>query len=480
MKKLFWGFLTSALFTSMGSLAQQPLTAAEKWDLRKCVDYALENNISVKQQEIQAKIAQLTYKQSNLSKFPNLNFSSNAGVNTGRSIDPTTNQFTTQSTFFNSFSLQSNVNVFNWFNVKNTIAGNNFQAQSASASVDKLKNDISLNVAAAYLQALLAKEQVKASQLQINLTSAQLENTKKLVLAGSLPELNQLQLESQLATDSFTLISAIGTETQSLLLIKSLLNLDAGKPFDVDTPPIELIPVDPVAELQPEMVYDLALKNLPQQRVNQLKLLAAQKYADASKGAMYPTIGIGGSLGTNYSDSKNNANRYYVPGVDTIAHVFSNNDAVVIPKTGATYFSDPFGTQFSDNFNSRIGISLSVPIFNGRSARTNWEKQKLNVQNLTLQQDLDNMSLKQDIYKAYTDAMTAMQKYNASSRAVITAQKTYDFSEKRYNIGLLSTIDLITSQNNLFKASIDKLSAQYDYVFKMKVLEFYKGQGIKL
>jgi outer membrane protein len=259
--------------------------AQDKWDLRKCVEYALENNITIKQRDIQAQIAQLTYKQSDLSKYPNLNFSSNLGLNTGRSIDRTTNQFTTESIFYNSFNLQSNVEVFNWFSKKNTIAGNKYEVLAATASVDKLKDDIALNIAAAYLQALLAKEQVNASKVLVGQTIAQFETTRKLVEAGSLPELNQLQLESQLATDSLTLISAIGTETQSLLLIKSLLNVDAGSAFDIATPPIERVPVDPIAELQPEYVYQLAIKNLPQQRLNNFRLLAAEKFADAAKGA---------------------------------------------------------------------------------------------------------------------------------------------------------------------------------------------------
>ena len=144
------------------------------------------------------------------------------------------------------------------------------------------------------------------------------------------------------------------------------------------------------------------------------------------------------------------------------------------------FFANPYFTQLSDNFNNGVGINISIPIFNGNSARINWQKQKLNVKSLTLQADLDNMTLKQNIYTSYTDAMTALQKFNASTKAVEAAQKAYDFSQKRYNAELLNTIDLIISQNNLFTARINQLSAQYDYVFKMKVLEFYKGQGIKL
>jgi outer membrane protein len=459
------------------------VSAQEKWDLLKCVNYALQNNISIKQQDIQAQIANLTYNQTDLSKYPNLNFSSNLGLNTGRSIDRTTNQFTTESVINNYFNLQSNVDVFNWFSKRNTIAANRYEALAANAGVDKLKDDIALNIAAAYLQALLAKEQVSASGILIGQTIAQLETTRKLVDAGSLPELNQLQLESQLASDSLTLISAIGTETQSLLLLKSLLNLDAGAAFDIVTPPIDKVPVDPIADLQPEAVYELAIKNRPQQKLNNFRLLAAQKFADAARGALYPTISAGASFGTNYSNLKNNQRIISAtPKNDTIAFVAGSNTPVYFPgfDTRYNFYASPYGTQLSNNFNNGVGISISVPIFNGNSAKINWQKQKLNVKNMTLQQELDNQTLKQDIYKAYTDAMTALQKFNASTKAVETADKAYDFSQKRYNAELLNTIDLIISQNNLFRARIEKLSAQYDYVFKMKVLEFYKGQGLKL
>jgi outer membrane protein len=466
------------------SLFGQVVNGQEKWDLRKCVDYALEHNITIKQQDIQAKIAELTLKQSKASQIPSLNFGTNLGIGTGRSIDQTTNQFTTQNIWNNSFSLQSNVDLFNWFSKRNTIAGDKFSTEAAKAAVDKLKNDISLNIASAYLQALLAKEQINISKVQISQTRYQLDNTQKLVDAGSLPELNLAELEAQLATDSSALITAQGTETQSLLLLKSLLQLDAGVAFDVDAPPVEMIPIEPIGDLQPEAVYLLAIKNLPQQQVNKFNLEAARKYADAAKGQMYPNISLGASLGSNYSSSKSNSEVLSKTQIalDTVARVFPSNTPVVVPvyDVRSRGFATPYGTQLSDNYRNSIGISLNVPIFNGRSARTNWQKQKLQVQNLTLQQDLSNMTLKQDIYSAYTDAVTSMQKFNATTKSVAAAQKAFDFAQKRYDVGLLNTIDLLTNQNNLFRAKIDRLSAQFDFVFKMKLLEFYRGQGLKL
>jgi outer membrane protein len=473
--------LAVCLLPFTACFAQQPVPkTGDKWDLRRCVEYALENNITIKQQDIQAQIAALTYKQSQSGQYPTLNFGANLGLNTGRAIDRTTNQFTTGSTLYNTFSLQSNIDVFNWFSKRNTIAGDKLESSASRAAVDKLKNDISLNIASAYLQTLLAKEQITISKAQIAQTDSQLVNTRKLVDAGSLPELNLAELEAQLAADSSALITAEGTEMQSLLLLKSLLNLDAGIPFDIEAPPVAFIPVEPIAELQPEAVYQLAIMNLPQQQVNKFRLEAAKKYQEAAKGYMYPSLSLGASLGSNYSTLKNNAQRVGLIGVDTIAAVSGSNAPVVIPKYESRYFANPYVTQLSDNFNNSIGLSLSVPIFNGRSARTNWEKQKLNVRNLTLQQDLDNMTLKQDIYKAYTDAITSMQKFNAANKNVAAAQKAYDFAQKRYDADLLNTIDLIINKNNLFRAEIDRLSAQYDYVFKMKLLEFYKGQGLKL
>ncbi|HWJ25760.1 MAG TPA: TolC family protein, partial [Flavisolibacter sp.] len=304
--------LCLALFLLAGSLVK----AQEQWDLRKCVEYALTNNISIKQQDIQARITALTYKQSRLSQFPNLNFSSNLGLNTGRSIDRTTNLFTTQSILYNTFGIQSSVDLFNFGSKQNIIAANKFDAQASLASVDKLRDDISLNVAGAYLQVLLNREQVNITKVQMQQTAAQLSNTQKQVNAGAVPELNATQLEAQLATDSANVASAKGAEVQSLLNLKALLNIDAGTPFDIATPPVDRIPLEPIAELQPEPVYQLALQNLPQQRVNQLRLLAAQKNADAAKGAVYPSLSAGFSLQTNYSNAKNNFNilRYNTVG----------------------------------------------------------------------------------------------------------------------------------------------------------------------
>lgn len=456
----------------------------ELWDLKTAVEYALENNISVRQQDIQARLTALTYDQSKLSQYPNLNFNSNLGLNTGRSIDRTTNQFTTATIFYNTFGLQSNVDVFNFFSKRNTIAANKLQAEASFASVDKLKNDIALNVATAYLQVLLARQQVAISRAKWKQTEAQLTNTRKLVDAGSLPELNAAQLDAQLAQDSSNIVSAKANETQSLYFLKALLALDAAAPFNVLAPPVELIPVEPLADLQPDKVYQLALQNLPQQQVNKLRVAAAQKNLEAAKGALYPSVSMGGSLQTNYSNAKNQAEflNSTINGFIPIGVVKGTNDTVLAPNLRQNYhfFSKPYGDQLGDNLSKGIGMSILVPIFNGGTARANVQRSRLNLQSLQLQQQQDSLTIKQDIYKAYVDAVAALEKFNAAEKSVAAAQKAFDFAAKRYNIGLLTTVEFLSTQTNLYSAQLAKTQAQFESVFKMKVLEFYKGQGLRL
>ena len=453
--------------------------AQEKWDLRSCIDYALAHNISIKQSDVQAKISQIQYKENKLSQYPNASLSGNGAYNSGRNQDPTTYALITQSYISSALQLQSSANIFNWYSKQNTIIASRWQAEADKASVDKLKNDIVLSIANAYLQILLTKAQKNIAQLQLQLSEAQLSNTKKLVAAGSLPELNAAELEAQDATDTANYINAKGNVDQSILTLKAYMNLDAATPFDIDSPPAEQIPIESLAELQPEDVYNQAIANLPQQRVNEFKLKAAQKNADAAKAAMYPTIAAFIDLASGYNNQA-----VQLTGISPtpvlIGNVSGSGDDVfgteLIPQYGKTAFFD----QWNQNFRQSVGLSLTVPIFSGWSLHGAWEQSKLNTRNLELQRDADNQTLKQNIYQAYNAAVVALEKFNASKKTVEESQRTYDFSKKRYDVGMIGTFELITNQNNLFTAKLQYVQDQFDYVFKMKVLEFYKGQGLKL
>ena len=425
----------------------------DKWDLRKCVDYGMQNNISVKQADVQARLSALLLQQAKLYQYPNVAFNTGYGPQFGRSIDPTTNQYTTAPLYAQSYSVSGNFQIYNWNRLKNNVASNLFSAQAALLDVERAANDVALNVATYYLQVLAAKEQVDVSIVQIAQRKTQLEITRKQVDAGSLPELNLIQIEAQLANDSSNYITNKSTFDQSLLSLKAMLNLDAALPFDVETPAADKIPLETFAELQPELVYKLALNSQPLQKENELKIKSAEKNVLYNKAGLYPTIGAHYNLGTTY----NSQDIDYLSGKKL-----------------------SYSSQLNDNFRQSIGIGLSIPIFNNGQARVAYEQSKLNLKNTVLQRDQANITLKQNIYTSYTNAVNALEKLNASKKNVESAQKVYDFSLKRYEVGLLGTLDLITNENNLITAKLQLVASEYDYVFKMKLLEFYKGQGLKL
>ena len=466
-------------------------SAQKKWTLQECVQYAMDNNISVKQAGLQSNLASITYKQSNLSQIPSLSLSNSDGYRFGKSQDPSTGILINQNFFSVGLNLQTSAQIFNWYSKKNTILANQWSVEAANAATDKLKNDIGLDVANSYLQILLAREQEKIADVQVKQSRTQLDIVNQQVAAGSLPELNSVEIEAQLANDTSNLITAVGNVTQALYVLKSYMSIDAADSFDIDQPPIDKIPIEPIGELQPEDVYASALANLPQQKMNDYKIRSAEKSVLAAKGILYPSISAFGSLGSNYGYARTPyftqiPDGYKSSGLvltDALGNVLGNYDVQepVFTNGSKQYITTPgFGSQFNDNFGQTIGISINVPIFNGWQSKANYQTAKINVKNLQYQQDLDNQTLKQNIYQAYNAAVVAREKFTSSQKAVESAQKTYDFSTLRYNVGMIGTLELITNQNSLFTAKLQYVLNQFDYIFKMKVLEYYKGQGLKL
>ncbi|MFM7672138.1 MAG: TolC family protein [Bacteroidota bacterium] len=465
------------------------LFAQEVWDLRRCVDHALQNNISVRQTDLQSRFSQLTYQQNKNGQLPTLNFGGSTGYRLGRSENPTTGVLEDNNFLNLGMQLQSGVTLFNWFSRKYNTEASKLSWDADLEQTKKTKDDIALNVAVGYLQVLLAKEQVRLAEVQLELTRTQYTTTRRRVEAGALPELNAAELEAQVARDSASLVGAEGTVQLLLLQLRALLNLDAGQPFVIATPPVESIPLLPLADLQPEAVYTSAVTLLPQQKVNDLRLQVAKKQSQAARSSMYPSLTAFGNLATNAISFKKAIYNQVLSGYSTSGlRVNAGGTFFPVEIPNYTDGSNVVGyfrpgsisNQFSKNFGQSIGVGLNVPIFNGHSARINWQRSQFTVTQWELQKEQGQMQLKQDIYKAYTDATTALQQYTARQRAVATAEKAYEFASKRYELALLSAFDLNNSRNNLISARSQQLYAQFDYVFKMKLLEFYKGQGLKL
>jgi outer membrane protein len=460
--------------------------AQETWTLQRSVDYALANNITIKQQDVQKRFAALTYKQSQLSQIPTLSAGLQAGYGSGRNIDPYTNAIITQSYFNLGGGLSANVDIFNWFYRRNLIAANKYQAEAQNRFLEKARNDVAFNIAASFLQILLNMEQVHIAELQVKLTTSQLENTKKLVIAGSVPESNQADLETKLASDSVNLVTTKNNVILSTLEMKALLNLGFDVPYVPQVPAnISEIPVPRMDEVDPEMVFSASQNTNPLIKGDLLKIKALERTYASQKGLLYPSLSASGNLNTSYANSaKNQVLVGSTPFSEDIGEVTIAGTTYTVKRNGQipnyNFTTIPFGDQINNNFRQSLGLTLNIPILNGWQQRTSVKQAKLNVetQKLTLDQDLQK--LRQDIYTAHANAMAAIQKYSASSKGVASSQRAYDFATKRFDLGLMNTIDYITTQNNLFKAQIDKVSAQYEYIFRLKLLEFYRDQKITL
>lgn len=462
------------------------LKAQDTWTLQRSVEYALENNISIKQQDVQKRFAELTYKQSQLSQIPTVGTGVSATYGSGRNIDPYTNTIITQSYFNLGTGLNANVDIFNWFYRRNLISANKYEAKAQERYLEKAKNNVAFNIAAAFLQILLNMEQVHISELQVKLTISQLENTKKLVLAGSVPESNQADLETKLASDSVNLITAQANVTRSTLEMKALLGLPFNIPYVPEIPSnISEIPIPRLDEVDPEMVFSAAQTNNPGIQGDLIRIKSRERTYASQKGLLYPSLSASGNLNTSYANSaKNQILTGTTPFTQEIGEVSIAGTTYKVTTSGETpnyrVETIPFSDQINNNFRQSVGLTLNIPILNGWSQRTAVKQAKLNIetQKLTLAEDLQQ--LRSDIYTAHANAMAAIQKYSASTKGVEASQRAFDFATKRYDLGLMNTIDYITTQNNLFKAQIDKVSAQYEYIFRMKLLEFYRDQKVSL
>ncbi len=462
-------------------------SAQQYWTLERCVQYARDHNIQIKQSALQARLARLTMQQSQMARLPTLNASPEYGYDFGRSVDPTSNQFVNNQLTFSSLSMNFGLNLFTWFQQVNTIAANKYAASASDALLEKLKNDVSLNVATAYLLILSNKEQVETDQQQVNLSSAQLANTRKQVQAGYLPESNQADLEAQQAKDSATLITARNNLIMSVLQMKALLNLDFSTAFDVEAPEnIDSIPLLDLAVENPQTIYDQAISEQPLMIADSFTVRAAARQLRAARGAYYPSLSLFGGLGTSYSSTYLRPSETLItyPAVPIGSVTVGGNTYVVnsLPQQTMSpqYSKAALPTQLGDNFRQNIGIALNIPILNGWQTRTNVQRAKIALLNDQLTFDQDRLTLKQNIFQAFEDAKGALENYNASKVTLADSQTAYDFANRRYNLGLINSVDFLTTQNNLFAAKTNLLTAKYTYIFKVKLLEFYKNLRLTL
>jgi outer membrane protein len=457
------------------------LAAQEPWSLEKCIQYAMENNILIKQSVLNTEVNENLLKQSKLGQIPTLNGSGNYNYSWGRVLDQTTYRYSdNQSINSINLGINSQANLFSGLRVRNTIQQNELNLLASYEDVERVRNDISLNIAAAYLNIMFNKELLSVTQNQLEITGQQVERTSKMVEAGKLARGNLLELQAQYASEELNVVNAENQLAISLLGLQQILDLPIDTAFDVVIPVLADPDADPLMMNALE-VYRIAEQEMPEIKSAVLGLQSAEKGLAIAKGGRSPQLFMSASFNSGYSDIREQVVSLSAPvqvpiGVTEGGETVFSLSAQEIPTFGAY----PFFNQLQDNASAGVGLGLSIPIFNGWQVSSNIANARIMQENARLELQSQKLALYSTIQQAYADALAALKKFTATKQALVSMEESFKYTETRFEVGLVNTVDYNTSKNQLILTQSDLLQAKYDFIFKTKILNFYKGEPITL
>ena len=444
-KKVFV-FLPFYLFTFLPVSAQQ-----RQWSLRECCDYAVANNISIKQQENQRRQEEIQLSTAKNSRLPDLSGSVGQNFSFGRGLTAD-NTYSNTNTSSTSFSLGTSVPIFTGFQIPNQIKLNQLNLEAATADLEKAKNDIRMQVAQAYVQILYDMEIADVAHRQIEIDSAQVARLQAFVANGKASEAELSQQRATLANSTLTATQADNNTRLALLTLTQLLELPSPEGFNIVRPNLDNLENlgnlgDPSSLPTPDAIYAEALGIKPEILSQQLKLKGTEHSIKIAQAGNYPTLSLSGGLGTNY-------------------------------YTTSGFKSDGFGSQLKNNFSQYIGLNLSVPIFNRFQTRNQIRSARISQENQQLALDNTKKTLYQDIQKVYYNALNAQAKEKASQQAVATANDAFHLTQAKYENGKATITEFNESKNNYLKAESDLVQARYENIYQQALIAFYRGKDL--
>jgi len=452
----------------------------EKWTLKKCIEHANSKSITALSGAINVANNEINYKQSKLNLLPTLNGSGSHNYNFGRTVDPITNNYISQQIQSNSFGLSTGVNVFSGMQSRNTIHTQRYNYFASQKELEVTLNSVALSISNFYLQIIQNREIVKVAQEQLRSSKIQLENTKKLIEAGSRPGGDLYSIEAQVANDELNVQNAENSLQLALLNLKNTLNLDLDTYFDVEDPNdafLNNVYIDTAGKVKD--VYTENVEKRPEVQAAVFRRNASSFMLKGAKGGLSPRISLFGNVNTRYSENgvtfiNPQLNRFEIGEVDgTGEKVYGFNTSFDREKT-------PFSEQLNDNLGRSIGLSMSIPLFNGLAAQNNIKSAKLNLEQADLQVKEQENKYLADLTQANTNYLSSTRKLESSKKNMDAQKLNYDYSEKRFSAGAIDFMTFSLAKNNYNIAQAQYIQAKYEYVFTGLVLNFYKGIPIEI
>ena len=462
----------TAVLCTLSSFSQK------SWTLEECINRAKEENIDIKQVKLSVLSSEQQQHQSKLSLFPSLNGGGSQGYNYGRTVDPYSNEFTTLNVKTNNFSLSSTVTLFSGFQNINKVKRDNYEYMAKKYDIEKVINDISITVATDFLQLLFNKELVIMAEKQLDISSQQEERISKLVKEGQLAKSSLLETRSQVASEQLQLVKAKSQKAIALLNIKQLLEIEANNNFEILVPAISL----PNQNKTPstEEIYKSALEVFPNVKSAEYRLKSSDKSLAISRGGRSPRIMLNGSMGSGYSDA-----RTRITGIDSLGmmpsgYQLSSGENVLMPILDFNSEITPFNQQLKDNFSQSLSFSLSIPLFNGWMTNSSIANAKIAV--MSAQNDLQKTKnqLRKQVEQVRADVIATEKQFQFAQKSAEALQESFTYNEQKFNEGMLNVYDYNDAKNKLIKAQSDLLQAKYDYLFKIKILDFFMGNPLTL
>jgi outer membrane protein len=433
--------------------AQQTQPAADTvpspgtvWNLKQCIDYALANSLQVERSGYDVENSKLDYTQARGAILPQINGSATYDVRSGRTINPADNQYTTREQRTLSPAVNATLPLFNGLRLQNQVKQYSRAYEAANYDLQKVKNDVVLNVASLYITVVFDKEQLENAKSQLASSQQQYERTRKQVAAGALPKSNELNLDAQVATNEVNVITRENNLNLSVLRLKQALQLPAGAALDVEVPQIDV--EDLVLEQSRDQIFDQARLVMPEIKSADLKVESAYYGIKSARGNLLPRLSMFGSYGSVYS---------------------SEYDQLL----GLGYVD-----QLRGNRSRSLGVTLSIPILNGLQSRVAWQRATVTRKLAEVSARETSNTLRQSVETAYNDAVASSKTYNSSLRQVQARDEAFRMTKQRFEAGATNYVEYQVAENDLFQAKSDLVRAKYDFIFKKKVLDFYQGKPL--
>lgn len=444
MKKILLLFTVFFLFSSVSLFSQKKL-----WSLEDCIQFAIDNNIQIKQQVIQTEIQKNSLDLAKLKLLPTLNASASHDYTFGRALNFLQYKYVDHNTLYDYFNVGGSITLFNGLINYNSIQKNKYELLASQQDLQNIKDNMSLSVAMAYLQILLNKEILTATTNQLMTTKQQIEKTRKMVDAGSMARGNLLQIESQAAQEELQTINMKNQLDISYLTLTQMLELKTPEGFEIVMPQFK-VDTSTVITGKIDDIFAVASKNRPEIKGAELRLSSSKYDLRIARGGRSPKLTSNHSFGTRYS------------------YVFNDTSNI------------SFEEQIKNYKNYGLGFSLTIPILNGWQVNKNIQNSRLGIENSEYALEATKKQLYKNIQQAYADATAALKKYTASMKAVVSMEESFRYTEQKFNVGMVTPVDYNAAKTQLLNAQSTMSQAKYEFIFKTKVLDFYKGLPLNL